>query len=207
MPSKEQHLAKANKPAEIAMRLHPFYRGKVQISLKCPIRDFDDFAVWYTPGVAAPCRAIYENAELAYSHTNKANTIAIVSLGGRLAEAMKAADILESQGLSTTVADARFAKPLDADLILRLAGEHEALITIEEGSVGGFGSHVLDLLASTGRLDDGLAIRTLALPDRFIDQDRPEAMYHAAGLDAEAIVARVFEALGRDSAGAAVQRA
>jgi 1-deoxy-D-xylulose-5-phosphate synthase len=135
------------------------------------------------------------------------NTIAIVSLGGRLGEALKAADILESHGLSTTVADARFAKPLDADLILRLAGEHEALITIEEGSVGGFGSHVLDLLAGAGRLDDGLAIRTLALPDRFIDQDKPEAMYRAAGLDAEAIVARVFEALGRDSAGDVVKLA
>ena len=135
------------------------------------------------------------------------NTIAIVSLGGRLQEALKAADILESHGLSTTVADARFAKPLDSDLILRLAGEHEALITIEEGSVGGFGSHVLGLLAGAGRLDDGLVIRTLALPDRFIDQDRPEAMYHAAGLDAEAIVARVFEALGRDSAGAVVKLA
>ncbi|MDH3196372.1 MAG: 1-deoxy-D-xylulose-5-phosphate synthase, partial [Hyphomicrobiales bacterium] len=130
------------------------------------------------------------------------NTIAIVSLGGRLAEALIAADTLESHGLSTTIADARFAKPLDTDLIMRLAGEHEALITIEEGSVGGFGSHVLELLAGAGRLDDGLAIRTLALPDRFIDQDRPEAMYRAAGLDAEAIVARVFEALGRDSAGA-----
>ena len=135
------------------------------------------------------------------------NTIAILSLGGRLAEALKAADILESHGLSTTIADARFAKPLDADLILRLAGEHEALITIEEGSVGGFGSHVLGLLAGAGRLDDGIVIRTLALPDRFIDQDRPEAMYHDAGLDAEAIVARVFQALGRDSAGGIVKLA
>ncbi len=135
------------------------------------------------------------------------NTIAVISLGGRLAEALKAADILESHGLSTTVADARFAKPLDADLIGRLANQHQALITIEEGSIGGFGSHVLDLLAGSGRLDDGLVVRTLALPDRFIDQDKPEAMYHSAGLDAEAIVARVFQALGRDSAGSIVQSA
>ncbi len=135
------------------------------------------------------------------------NTIAILSLGGRLAEALKAADILESHGLSTTVADARFAKPLDSDLVLRLASEHEALITIEEGSIGGFGSHVLHLLAGAGRLDDGLVIRTLTLPDRFIDHDKPEAMYRAAGLDAEAIVAKVFQALGRDSAGAVDQLA
>jgi len=135
------------------------------------------------------------------------NTIAILSLGGRLAEALKAADILESHGLSTTIADARFAKPLDSDLVLRLASEHEALITIEEGSVGGFGSHVLHLLAGAGRLDDGLVIRTLTLPDRFIDHDKPEAMYRAAGLDAQAIVAKVFQALGRDSAGTVDQRA
>ncbi len=135
------------------------------------------------------------------------NTIAILSLGGRLAEALKAADILESHGLSTTIADARFAKPLDSDLVLRLASEHEALITIEEGSVGGFGSHVLHLLAGAGRLDDGLVIRTLTLPDRFIDHDKPEAMYRAAGLDAQAIVAKVFQALGRDSAGIIDQRA
>jgi malate dehydrogenase (oxaloacetate-decarboxylating) len=84
MTTKEDFLAKAKKPAEAAMRLHPFYRGKVQISLKCPVRDFNDFAIWYTPGVAAPCRAIHENTDLVYSHTNKANTIAIVSDGTRV---------------------------------------------------------------------------------------------------------------------------
>jgi 1-deoxy-D-xylulose-5-phosphate synthase len=134
-------------------------------------------------------------------------TIALLSLGGRLQEALRAAEILESHGLSTTVADARFAKPIDVDLLLRLAREHEALITIEEGSIGGFGSQALFALSERGLLDSGLAIRTMVLPDRFIDQDKPEAMYAAAGLDAEAIVARVFEALGRDMPDAARQRA
>jgi 1-deoxy-D-xylulose-5-phosphate synthase len=133
--------------------------------------------------------------------------IALLSLGGRLQEAVKAADVLESHGLSTTVADARFAKPIDLDLFLRLAREHEALITIEEGSIGGFGSHVLFALSERGLLDEGLAVRTLVLPDRFIDQDKPEAMYAAAGLDAHSIVRRVFEALGRDLPMPGVQRA
>jgi 1-deoxy-D-xylulose-5-phosphate synthase len=133
--------------------------------------------------------------------------IALLSLGGRLAEALKAAEALEGYGLSTTVADARFAKPIDADLIVRLARGHEALITIEEGSIGGFGSHVLRELAERGMLDEGLAVRTMVLPDRFIDHDKPEAMYAAAGLDANAIVARVFEALGRDRPAAGLQRA
>ena len=91
--------------------------------------------------------------------------------------------------------------------MLRLAREHEVLITIEEGSIGGFGSHVLHALAERGLLDEGLKVRTLVLPDRFIDQDKPEAMYAAAGLDAHAIVARVFEALGRDRPAAGLQRA
>jgi 1-deoxy-D-xylulose-5-phosphate synthase len=134
-------------------------------------------------------------------------TIALLSLGGRLQEALRAADVLESHGLSTTVADARFAKPIDADLLVRLAREHEALITIEEGSIGGFGSQALFALSERGLLDSGLAVRTMVLPDRFIDQDKPEAMYAAAALDAEAIVARVFEALGRDMPDAARQRA
>src|SRR5687767_8007596 len=133
--------------------------------------------------------------------------IALISLGGRLPEALKAAEALEGYGLSTTVADARFAKPIDADLLVRLARQHEALITIEEGSIGGFGSHVLRELAERGMLDEGLAVRTMVLPDRFIDHDKPEAMYAAAGLDANAIVARVFAALGRDRPAAGLQRA
>ena len=127
------------------------------------------------------------------------NAIALLSLGGRLAECCKAADELAAQGLSTTVADARFAKPLDADLILRLAREHEVLITIEEGAIGGFGAHVFQTLANHGVLDTGLKVRSMILPDIFIDQDDPAAMYAKAGLDAQAIVSKVFEALGSDT--------
>jgi len=126
--------------------------------------------------------------------------LAILSLGTRLAESLKAADLLASRGLSVTVADARFAKPLDEDLILRLAREHEALITVEEGAMGGFGAFVLQLLASKGALDRGLKVRTLVLPDLFQDHDRPEAMYAAAGLDADGIVATALTALGVDAA-------
>jgi 1-deoxy-D-xylulose-5-phosphate synthase len=122
--------------------------------------------------------------------------VAILSFGTRLAEALKAAEDLQTRGLSTTVADARFAKPLDEELILRLAREHEVLITVEEGSAGGFGSFVLQLLAERGALDRGLMVRPMVLPDHFLDQDTPERMYGAARLDAAAIVAKVSEALG-----------
>jgi 1-deoxy-D-xylulose-5-phosphate synthase len=124
-------------------------------------------------------------------------SVALLSLGARLAECLKAADLLGQYGLSTTVADARFAKPLDEALILRLAREHEALITIEEGAIGGFGSHVLQLLAEHGKLDRGLKVRCMVLPDRFIDQDTPTAMYAQAGLDAAGIVREVLKALGK----------
>ena len=123
--------------------------------------------------------------------------IAILSYGTRLAEAMMAAQQLETLGLSATVADARFAKPLDHDLVRRLADEHQVLITIEEGSVGGFGAFVLHALSDMGRLDNGLKIRTMTLPDTFIDQDTPENMYKQAGLDADSIVETVFKALGQ----------
>ncbi len=124
--------------------------------------------------------------------------IAILSYGTRLAECMTAADQLETLGLSTTVADARFAKPLDTALIERLADEHEVLITIEEGSVGGFGAMVLHSLSERGRLDHGLKVRTMTLPDIYIDQDTPQNMYKQAGLDADSIVEKVFEVIGRD---------
>jgi len=124
--------------------------------------------------------------------------VAILSYGTRLAEAMDAATQLYTLGLSCTVADARFAKPLDKDLVRRLADEHEVLITIEEGSVGGFGAFVLHELAASGRLDNGLKIRTMTLPDRFIDQDTPANMYKEAGLDSDAIVETVFKALGQE---------
>jgi len=126
--------------------------------------------------------------------------IALLSYGTRLGEAMMAAEQLETLGLSATVADARFAKPLDSDLVCRLADEHEVLITIEEGSVGGFGAFVLHDLAKNGRLDNGLKIRTMTLPDLYIDQDTPANMYKQAGLDADSIVEVVFKALGQELA-------
>ena len=126
--------------------------------------------------------------------------IALLSYGTRLGEAMLAAEQLDTLGLSATVADARFAKPLDSELVCRLADEHEVLITIEEGSVGGFGAFVLHDLAKNGRLDNGLKIRTMTLPDSYIDQDTPANMYKQAGLDADSIVETVFKALGQELA-------
>jgi 1-deoxy-D-xylulose-5-phosphate synthase len=128
------------------------------------------------------------------------SAIAILSFGSRLPEALKAADMLAARGYPATVADARFAKPLDEDLILRLARDHEALITLEEGSMGGFGAFVLHLLAERGALDRGLKIRTLVLPDVFQDHDKPEIMYAQAGLDADGIVRAALGALGVDNA-------
>ena len=125
--------------------------------------------------------------------------VALLSYGTRLAECLKAADELAALGLAATVVDARFAKPLDTELVLRLAREHEVLVTIEEGSIGGFGSHVLQTLAERGALDTGLKVRAMVLPDVFIDQDSPAAMYAQAGLDAKGIVAKVFEALGKEA--------
>jgi 1-deoxy-D-xylulose-5-phosphate synthase len=133
--------------------------------------------------------------------------VALFSYGARLGECLKAADELAGYGLPTTVADARFAKPLDVDMLLRLAREHEVLLTIEEGSVGGFGSFVLQTLAEHGVLDRGLKIRSLVLPDTFIDQDSPNAMYAKAGLDAKGIVAKAFEALGQNMHGEVVKLA
>lgn len=124
--------------------------------------------------------------------------VALLSFGTRLAECTKAARELAAFGLSTTVADARFAKPLDVDLVLRLAREHEVLITVEEGSIGGFGSYVFQTLAEHGVLDNGLKIRSMVLPDVFLDQDSPAAMYAKARLDSAGIVAKVFDALGRN---------
>jgi 1-deoxy-D-xylulose-5-phosphate synthase len=133
--------------------------------------------------------------------------VALLSFGTRLSECLKAADELASHGLSATVADARFMKPLDVDLVLRLAREHEVLLTVEEGSIGGFGTHVLQTLADHGALDRGLKVRTLVLPDTFIDHDTPAAMYAQAGLDAKGIVAKTFEALGKDAASESVKLA
>jgi 1-deoxy-D-xylulose-5-phosphate synthase len=124
--------------------------------------------------------------------------VAIVSLGARLKEALLAAEDLETYGLSTTVADARFAKPIDEDLIENLARNHELIITVEEGSIGGFGSHVAQLLSSRGHLDGSVRFRSMFMPDRFFEQASPERLYELAGLDAANIVKTVFAALGRD---------
>ena len=127
-------------------------------------------------------------------------TIALLNFGGRLAECMKAAQELAAYGLSTTVADARFAKPLDTDLVNRLVREHEVVITVEEGAIGGFGSHVLHHLAMSGLLDHGLKIRSMVLPDVFLDHDSPQAQYDQAQLNARHIVAMALSALGREIA-------
>jgi 1-deoxy-D-xylulose-5-phosphate synthase len=128
--------------------------------------------------------------------------VAMLSFGTRLADALKAADELDTYGLPATVADARFAKPLDAALIDRLAREHEVLITVEEGAIGGFAAQVLDHLSQTGALER-VKVRTLVMPDRFVEQNKPEAMIAGAGLDSAGIVAAVFAALGRQQATAA----
>src|SRR6185436_10227243 len=125
------------------------------------------------------------------------STVALLSLGTRLAECIKAAEILAAQGISATVADARFAKPLDRDLILQLAREHELLITIEEGAIGGFAAQVMQLLSDAGALErPGFKVRSMILPDIFIDHDSPPAMYAKAGLDANGIVNKVFDVFG-----------
>ena len=123
--------------------------------------------------------------------------VAILSYGTRLADALKAAEELDTYGLSATVADARFAKPLDTALVDRLVREHEVLVTVEEGAIGGFAAHVLDHLARSGALDRGLKVRTLTMPDRFIEHGKPEALIAEAGLDSTGIVRTVFTALGR----------
>jgi len=147
-------------------------------------------------GVALPARG--EVLELGRGRIVREGTkIALLSLGGRLQECLKAADELQSQGLSTTVADARFAKPLDTALVERLAREHEVLITIEEAAIGGFASQVLHHLAHAGLLEHGLKLRPMVLPDRFIDHDTPNAQYDQAHLNAKHIVQTAHAALGR----------
>jgi len=146
-------------------------------------------------GVALPARG--QVLEIGRGRVvREGTTIALLSLGTRLGECLKAADLLAARGLSTTVVDARFAKPLDTDLIRRLAREHEVLITVEEGSLGGFGALVLHDFAAVGLLDRRLKIRTMVLPDRFLDHDTPAKQYDEAGLNAAQIAAKAQEALG-----------
>ena len=149
-------------------------------------------------GVGVPLPASGTPLEIGRGRiVREGTTVALLSLGGRLAECELAADRLARYGLSTTVADARFAKPLDTDLVLRLAREHEILIVVEEGAIGGFGSHVLQLLCQHDALSGGLKVRSLVLPDLFLDHDTPAAMYARAGLDADGIVQAAFDCLGR----------
>jgi 1-deoxy-D-xylulose-5-phosphate synthase len=126
-------------------------------------------------------------------------SVALLTLGGRMREALEAADELASLGWSTTVADARFAKPIDKNMILRLAKNHEVLITIEEGAVGGFAAHVMQFLANSGIFDKGLKFRAMTLPDIFIDHEKPEKQYEIAGLKRSNIVATALLALGETS--------
>ena len=148
-------------------------------------------------GIALPARGI--PLEIGKGRIVQEGTkIALISLGTRLQECQKAAEQLAARGLSTTVADARFAKPLDTDLLRRLAREHEVAITVEEGSVGGFGAMVLHDFAGAGLLDRGLKIRTLTLPDVFLDHDTPYKQYDTAGLNAAQIVTAALDALGID---------
>ncbi|PTQ11505.1 1-deoxy-D-xylulose-5-phosphate synthase [Sphingomonas oleivorans] len=151
-------------------------------------------------GVAIP--AVPERLEIGRGRiVREGKKVAILSLGTRLEEARKAADQLDALGLSTTVADLRFAKPLDEALIRRLLTSHEVAVTIEEGSIGGLGAHVLTMASDQGLIDAGLKLRTLRLPDIFQDQDKPERQYAEAGLDADAIVKTVLSALRRNSVG------
>jgi 1-deoxy-D-xylulose-5-phosphate synthase len=124
--------------------------------------------------------------------------VALLSFGSRLLDCLQAADELAARGLPATVADARFCKPLDTDLVRRLVREHEVLITIEEGSIGGFGSHVLQYLAVSGLLDHGVKVRPMCMPDVFIDQDKPDKQCDMAGLKTRHIVDTVLTALGQD---------
>jgi len=154
-------------------------------------------------GVGVEIPAVPEVLEIGKGRIVREGSVAaILSLGSRLEESVRAAELLSAQGLSTTVADARFAKPLDEEMILRLAREHEVLVTVEEGAQGGFGAFVLHLLADKGVLDAGLKIRTMTLPDVYQEQASPEVMYQEAHLTATDIAAKVIEALGRGDVGA-----
>jgi 1-deoxy-D-xylulose-5-phosphate synthase len=170
----------------------------------CAMHDSSPIAVRYPrgngTGVALP--ETPERLEIGKGRiVREGKTVAILSLGTRLEEAMKAADALEAKGLSATVADLRFAKPLDEAMIRRLLTTHEVAVTVEEGAIGGLGAHVLTLASDLGLTDNGLKIRTLRLPDIFQDQDKPEVQYADARLDADAIVDTVLTALRHNSAG------
>ncbi|BEV02464.1 1-deoxy-D-xylulose-5-phosphate synthase [Novosphingobium olei] len=159
-------------------------------------------------GVGVPLPEVPQRLEIGKGRLVREGTkVALLSLGTRLAEALKAADQLDAKGLSTTVADLRFAKPLDSELIRRLMATHEVIVTMEEGAIGGLGAHVLTLASDEGLTDAGLKIRTMRLPDVFQDQDSPEKQYDDAGLNAAQIVETVLKALRHNSAGVNEARA
>jgi len=168
------------------------------------LHDSGPIAVRYPRGngVGVPLPSLPERLEIGKGRiVREGKKVAILSLGTRLEEALKAADTLEARGLSTTVADLRFMKPLDEELIRRLLTTHEVAVTLEEAAVGGLGAHVLTMASDQGLIDTGLKLRTMRLPDRFQDQDKPEKQIAEAGLDAEAIVDTVLKALRHNSAG------
>jgi 1-deoxy-D-xylulose-5-phosphate synthase len=157
-------------------------------------------------GLGVEMPAVAEPLEIGKGRVlREGSTVAILSYGGRLGEALEAANELAARGLSTTVADARFCKPLDEELVLRLAAEHEVLITVEEGSIGGFAAHVMQCLAQHGVFDAGLTFRPMTLPDLFIDQDSPRKMYDTARLNAPHIVEMALAALGREAVEAPIR--
>ncbi|WP_197413581.1 1-deoxy-D-xylulose-5-phosphate synthase [Sphingobium baderi] len=176
----------------------------------CAMHDAGPIAVRYPRGngVGVALPAVPERLEIGKGRiVREGRQVAILSLGTRLEEALKAAEILEAKGLSTTVADLRFAKPLDEALIRKLLTTHEVAVTIEEGAIGGFGAHVLTLASDSGLIDSGLKLRTMRLPDIFQDQDKPEKQYADAKLDAAGIVETVLTALRHNSAGVETARA
>jgi 1-deoxy-D-xylulose-5-phosphate synthase len=145
-------------------------------------------------GVGAELPAIDEKLEIGKGRIiQQGKQVCILSLGTRLEECKIAANQLENKGITTTIVDARFAKPLDEELIITCAKKHEMMITIEEGSIGGFGSHVANLLAEKGIFDKGLKFRSMMLPDIFIDHDTPEKMYDVAGLNAKQIAQKILD--------------
>jgi 1-deoxy-D-xylulose-5-phosphate synthase len=159
-------------------------------------------------GTGVPLPAVPERLEIGKGRVvREGSKVAILSLGTRLTEALKAADQLDAKGLSTTVADLRFAKPLDVALIRRLMASHEVVVTVEEGSIGGLGAHVLTMASDEGLTDAGLRIRTMRLPDVFQDHDAPDKQYDTAGLNAPQIVDTVLKALRHNSAGVQEARA
>jgi 1-deoxy-D-xylulose-5-phosphate synthase len=147
-------------------------------------------------GIGVELPSIEEKIEIGKGKViSEGNNIAVINFGARLQECLLAKENLKKKGINSTIVDARFVKPLDEHLIWQIATDHESIITIEEGSIGGFGSHVSNFLSEKNLLDSGLKFRSMVLPDRFIDQDKPDLMYKNAGLDAQSIENKVLDLL------------